>query len=249
MKIEVEELYNWLSNIEELNEINIFDFLKEDAKRNMMYKYFNQQEKMEELCEELYDKEKDEKYSKFIENIILLYPLTRKLIIKLNKEQIRENGKTLPALLRSDKYVEGFYSGIVKDFEKLLAGANNNSSIQKIAEEMEKYDNEVEEYKEKIVELKKKETKESLSKVKKRDELKAEVERLRVDTDLEKLNDEIEKYQNEINELRDLKQKKQAEKRNLVEELEKIDLNELQEKEREAINILKNIWQDDESKN
>lgn len=249
MKIEIEELYNWLSNIEELNEINIFDFLKEDAKRNMMYKYFNQQEKMEELCEELYDKEQDEKYSKFIENIILLYPLTRKLILKLNEGQIRENGKTLPALLRSDKYAEGFYSGIVKDFEKLLAGAKNNSSIQRLAEEMEKYDDEIKEYKENIAELKKKQTKESLSKFQERNQLKEEAERLKVDTDLEKLNDEIEKYKNEINELRDLKQKKQAEKRSLVEELEKIDLNELQEKEKEAINILKSIWQDDESKN
>lgn len=249
MNIEVEELYNWLASIDELNEVNIFDILNDDAKRNLLYKYFNQKEKMEQLCEELYDSEKDEKYSKFIENIILLYPLSRKLILKLNEEKIKENGKTLPALLISDKYVNGFYNGIVKDFEKLLLGAKNNSAIQRLNDEMGRLDDEIKEYKENIAEIQKKENKESLSKVKERNELKEKLEALKIDTDLERLNDEIEKYQNEITELRDLKQKKQEEKKILVEELEKIDLNELHEKEKEAIKILKNIWQDDESIN
>lgn len=248
MRIEVEELYNWISSIENVNEVNIFDILRDDEKRSLAYKYFNQNEKMEELCEELIERQnvEDDNYSSFIKNIVLLYPLTRKLIIKLNEEQLRENGKTLPALLRDERYAVGFYSGILKDFQILLDNTKNNSAIRKLNEQMDRLDEQINEYCELISEIKKNENKETLSKVEKRNKLQRELESLKKDNDLEKIEESISELIDEIN---DLKEKKEKEKKNLVAEFEKLNLDELNDKEQEAIKILMKFWHDDDSEN
>lgn len=247
---ETNRLYDWLSSIE-VNECNIFDILNTEDKRNLMYKYFNKKEKMEELCEELVLKQnnEDETYLKFIENIVLLYPMTKKLIIKLNQEQLKVNGKTIPALLRNTKYVEGFYSGVLKGFEDLIKEANNNSAIKKLDDEFEELKEKVEEYKKKIEELRKKETNETISKAKERDQLKKKFEELKITTDIEKLNKEIANYKEKIEEKAKEKEEKKKQKNDLYEELKKLELDNFEEKEKEAIRILASIWKKDESNN
>lgn len=248
MNIEVESFYQWLSNVDKLDTNNIFDIFNQEEKRNSLYKFFNQEKKMQELCEELYLKqENDDKYSKFIENIILMYPLTKKLILKLNEEGIKEDGKSLPALLRSDKYVGGFYTGLLKDFNSLLEKTKNNSAIQKLKQKIEIAEIEIEKYRDEVNEIKKLQNQETLSKVAERDRLKTEVKKLKEDTDIEKLEDEIENLEQEINRLKEKKRKKQNRKKELVIELDKLKLNELEEKEVKAIETLMSIWQDDES--
>lgn len=250
MALEIERLYEWFSSIE-INEYNIFDIFSNEDKRNLMYKYFNKREKMEELCEELIERQEkeDERYLKFIENTILLYPITKKLIFKLNEEQLKAEGKTLPALLKSNKYVGGFYNGLLKDFKELLNKTKNNSAIKKLNEEMEELDDNIEEYKNQIEEIKKKTNKETISKAAKREKLKKEYEELIITTDIKKLDEDIEKYEEEIKKIKSAKNAKVKEKNELYQQLKKLESDELEDKEREAIKILASIWQKDESEN
>lgn len=250
MTIEIERLYDWLSGIE-VKECNVFDIFSNEDKRNLMHKYFNRKEKMDELCEVLIEiQEKDDKkYSKFIENIVLLYPVTKKIILKLNEKQIKLDGKTLPALLKSNKYVGGFYNGLLRDFEELLDKTQNNSAIKKLNEEIGRLDEKIEEYKNSIEEIKKKENKETLSKVEEMKKLKKEYEELYNTTDIEKLESEIENYREGINKERNRRKNKQKEKEELYQQLKKLELDELEEKERKAIKELASVWQKDESEN
>lgn len=248
MNIEVEELYNWLSGIENLEEENIFNFLSEEDKRSLMYKFFKNESKMKELCENLEEVEKGEQYTNFIKNIVLLYPLTRELIIKLNKEQIKTtDGKTIPAILGSGKYVTSFYTGLCLELKELLDKTKGNSAIKRLNDEIEGLESDIKKYKEAIRELENKKDNNTLSKIEERDKLKKDYETLKKDSDIELLEKEIEEYKIEIENYKEEKKKRKNEKKRLKEELESYNNDNMLEQEKEAIKILIDMWKDDET--
>lgn len=247
MNLEVEEIYEFITGIENMNVDSLFDSLNAEDKRNLMYKFFIKDSKIQELCDEIELKKEDdeEKYNKFIENIILMYPLTRKLIKELNERELKVNKKSVPALLQSPNYVNSFYNSVLKDINLLLKEVEGNTALQKLKTDILKLEEEIKIYNEQIEEMKNLENNKSLSKIAERDRLKKELD----DFNIEKLEEEIQALSSELSMKKEKEKNKLAEKNKLVEELKKIDLSRIEKDEKNAIEVLMKIWSKDESGN
>lgn len=248
MSLESTEFCKWLSEQEQFDINSIFNILSDDDKRRELERFFKQESRIEDLYESFKDEvQGTDLEKKFMENLINLYPLSKKVIKNFNKNQVKVEKKSIPSLFQSDKYLESFFNVLLAETEYLKEEGKSNEAIAKLEDKLESLNRDILEFKEKIAYFKSLDSTGSNEKKQERDKLEEELKKLKVDLDLEKLDEEIINLSQEKEELQEKYAKKLERKKELRKEIEKIDISKNESKEIEAINILKDIWPKDEA--
>lgn len=247
MSLEAEEFCKWLAEQENLDTNNIFEILDHEEKRKEIERFFKQESRIEELYESFDNIRETELEVKFIENLINLYPLSKKVIKKFNKNQVKVEKKTIPSLFQSSNYLDGFFNVLFKETQFLKEEGKSNEAISKLEDKLENLKQEIREFKEIVERLKSLNNNENDEKKQERDRLELELKKLKNDLDLEKIEEEIINLTQEKDELYEKYSKKLDRKKELRKEIEKIDISKNELKELEAIKVLKEIWPKDEA--
>ncbi len=246
----MEEFYNLLINMKIESIEEIFDTLNDGNKRALIYGYFYNDKKIAEMCKHIIveKQEKDDENLKvFIKNLILMYPLSKKLIFELNKHEMKMDKKSIPTFLNNSSFVEGFYLALGKEFKELYEESRRNPVIKRLGEQIEQYERDVEAMTAQIKELNSNTTPKAKKLKAEVDKLKEQKETLEKENDPEALEAEIEDLKAEIEKREKEIQAKLEEKKNLTSELESLNLDEMEAQEREAIEVLQRLWGNDQS--
>lgn len=248
MNIEVEEFCIWLGTAEIKNLEDIFNIINRDEDRQQLTRYFQQEGKIEALYEEFMEKiSETDMEIKFIENLVTLYPLSKKVIGFFNKNMVKVDKKGIPSFFQSSKYPEGYFNKLLSEMEYLKKEADSSAAIEKIEDKIKDLNKDIKKFKEKIEYLKSLDKGENSQKIKERDDLKEEFKKLEKEQNIEKLEEEIEELKEKQKKLSEKYNKSLERKKELQKELNKIDLSKVENKELEAIKTLKNIWPKDEA--
>lgn len=247
MSLEAEEFCKWLAEQENLNTNNIFEILDDEERRKEIERFFKQESKIDDLYESFDNIRGTELEIKFIENLLNLYPLSKKVIKKFNKNQVKIEKKSIPSLFQSSNYLDSFFNVLFKETQFLKEEGKSNEAISRLEDKLENLDQEIGKFKETIKYLKSLDNSENNEKKQERDQLELELEKLKKDSDLEKIEEDIINLTQEKDDLYEKYSKKLERKKELRKEIEKIDISKNELKELEAIKVLKEIWPKDEA--
>lgn len=246
----MELFYNLLINMKLDSLEEIFEALSDGNKRQLLYGYFYNDKKVEEVCRYIIMEKQgknDENFKVFIKNLILMYPLSKKLIFALNKYEVKLDNKNIPTFLNNSSYVEGFYVALKKEFEELYETSRRNPIIKHLGEAIEQYEREKDELVVQIEELTKKSTPKAKELKKEVEKLREEKENVEKESNPELLEEEIKVLKEEIEARKKDIQAKLDEKKNLKAELKSLNLDKMEKEEKEAIKKLQALWGNDQS--
>lgn len=241
-----------LKNIQNNKIQDIFLILNDSEKREIIYRYFTEEDYIEELCNQI-EKSNDEDKEKIIENICLFYPLSKNIIEFFEIRNLRtESGKSATYFLTNTE-AEMFFSIIKKYIDELLKIFASNTALNQFNNELKKIERKINENKEKInlyekemEEINKREN-ENSELIKIRDNLQMELGKIKSDMKKENVEKEIEKIKKEIEVKEGEREKKSKEKQRLKDRLKELEEDISEQEEKEYISKLIKLWTDDES--
>lgn len=242
----IERFCDWIKDIDKLDSIEVFKIINDNSKRDEITKFFTYEDKMTELYNELESTTDQTAKSKIIKNIAMFYPLSSKLIVFLYKKGMKVEDKSMAYFINMVNDTEGFFKALKENISELKIEFDKNDIIKKIDSSIQKNEEDIAKIKKQCNELDNKNI-ENESLIQERDGLIVQRAQKEKDSNREKLEIEIRELKEDIERCENLLNNKSDERDNLRKELDKINIDTIEEEEKEAIKQLKKIWGKDEA--